>query len=137
MELVNVRGEQLQWLVDRTHAGLTAGARGLAAVDLKGRIRGMVVYDGWTENAVQAHMAVDIPIAWRTLLPHVFEYPFKHVEVLIGVVPADNRASWRMVDALGFELQHVVVDGWRKGVDLLEFEMRKSRCRWLRGDSLG
>jgi hypothetical protein len=66
----------MQWIRAATHCVLTPAARAIKAVDAGGRIRGMVAYDWWTENAVYAHMAVDTPIAWRALIPPCFEYPF-------------------------------------------------------------
>ncbi|MBF9682941.1 hypothetical protein IAI36_11700, partial [Streptococcus pseudopneumoniae] len=75
-----------------TQCALTPGARGIKATDAAGHIRGFVAYDWWTENAVYAHMAADTPIAWRSLLPAVFTYPF--VECgrgkLLALIPSHN-----------------------------------------------
>lgn len=110
--------------------GLTASARGLEVVDARG-VRGAVAYDQWAPNSCQAHMAVDTPVAWRTLLPHVFLYPFTHVQVLIGVIREKNEASWKMAESLGFRLAYVLKDGWAPGEALRQYEMRREDCRWL------
>ncbi len=135
LEAIPCGATALQWLIERTQAALTPHAKGIAAVD-RGRVRGMVVYDNWTHNSVQAHMAVDSPIVWRTLLPEVFRYPFQHRGVLLGVIPEDNHRSNDMVMALGFRLRHAITDGWAEGVDLNIYEMRREECRWLARDPL-
>lgn len=125
--------DELRWLEERTGAVLTRGARGIAAVDESG-VRGVVAFDGWTPNAVQAHMAVDTPVAWRALLRPVFAYPFEECgrKLMLGIIPADNARSVRMTERLGFRLAYRVADGWADGVDLLCYEMRRDECRWLR-----
>lgn len=125
--------EALRWLEAQTGAVLTSGARGISAVDSAGRVRGVVAYDGWTPNAVQAHMAVDTPVAWRALLRPVFEYPFEQAgrRLMLGIIPADNTRSARMAESLGFRLAHRVPDGWSVGVDLLVYQMRREECRYL------
>lgn len=123
----------LHWLEKRTGAVLTRQARAIEAIDDMGKVYGMVAYDGWTENSVQAHMAVVAPLVWRRLLPAVFRYPFEECGkgLLLGVVPSHNEASARMCQRLGFRLAHRVVDGWAPEDDLLLFELRRENCRWL------
>ncbi len=108
--------------------------RAIKAVDAGGTIRGMVGYDLWTENAVTAHMAVDTPIAWRSLIPACFEYPFIECDkgLILAVIPADNAKSWGLAGHLGFKLVHTVRDGWARGVDLLMLELRRTDCRFLK-----
>lgn len=129
---------ELEWLVERTEANLTDCARGIKAVDSSGRIRGMVAYDNWTHNAVQAHMAVDFPGAWRSLLRPAFSYPFEEAGkgVLLGIIPADNERSCRMTEAMCFRLAHVIEDGWREGVDLRVYQMRREECPWIARPSI-
>lgn len=124
----------MNWLVDATNCALTGGARAIKAVDAVGRIRGMVAYDWWTENAVYAHMAVDTPIAWRALIPACFEYPFVQCgkSVLLALIPAHNTKSWGLAGRFDFRLVHTVRDGWAKGDDLHLLELRREDCRFLR-----
>jgi hypothetical protein len=124
-------GRGLAWQRERTGVYFTEAAKGLAAVDSSGRYRGVVGYDQWTKNSVEAHMAVDTPIAWRTLLPHVFVWPFQHVGVILGIISASNVPSCRMVDALGFKQLNRIRDGWAPGEDLVLWEMRRENCSYL------
>ena len=127
--------EALRAIEARTGCVLTANARGIQATDSRGKVRGVVAYDAWTENAVQAHMWTDSAIVWRSLLPAVFAYPFLEAGkgLLLGIIPADNLKSSEMAHRLGFRLAHRVRDGWAVGVDLLCFEMRRDECRHLKG----
>lgn len=95
----------------------------------------MVGFDGWTENACQAHMAVDTPVAWRSLLPAAFEYPFRECNrgLILAAIPSHNTKSWGLALHFGFRVAHVVRDGWAVGDDLVLLEMRREDCRFLKG----
>lgn len=126
--------EHFAWLEGRTGCVLSRNARAVEAVDGEGRVLGMVAFDGWTQNAAQAHMAVVAPLVWRSLLPESLGYVFGQAGrgLLLGVIPEDNARSVRMVRRVGFRLAHRVRDGWAVGVDLLCFELRPKWCRrWL------
>jgi hypothetical protein len=126
--------EDLGFVVVRAQCALTPGARGIKATDAAGAVRGVVAYDLWTENAVWAHMAVDTPIAWRSLIPACFKYPFVECgrDILLAAVPSHNTASWGLCKHLGLTIKHVVRDGWARGDDLLLLELRRADCRFLR-----
>lgn len=126
--------EELAWLANRTGAAFTPGVRAIKAVDETGRIRGMVAYDCWTVTACQAHMAVDSPIVWRSLVRPAFSYPFEEAgkTLILGIISGDNAKSLAMVQALGFREVHRVPDGWAPGIPLVVHEMRREECRYLR-----
>lgn len=133
MRVLATTSADLMWIRQRTGCGLTPAAKGIKAVDASGRIRGLVAYDGWTPNSMQAHMAVDSPIVWRSLLVPSFSYPFEECGkgLLLGIIAADNPRSLAMVVALGFRETYRVRDGWSAGVDTVLFEMRREECRWV------
>lgn len=128
--------ERWQWLVERTRCALTSDFSAIEAVDPAGNVRGMVGYCNTTPASVQAHMAVEHPIVWRSLVCPAFAYPFVNAgkAIVMGVVPADNRQSLQMCAHLGFREAHRVSGGWAPGVDLVLFEMRRNECRWLERD---
>ncbi|HET9554347.1 MAG TPA: hypothetical protein VFP50_15400 [Anaeromyxobacteraceae bacterium] len=127
------------WLTERVGLTPTANARAIAAVDASGRVRGMVLYDGWTENSVEAHMAVDTPSAWRALLRPAFAYPFIQCQrgVIVGRIRESNTTSLRMATRLGFEVLARVRDGARVGEDLVLVQMRREDCPWLEPSARG
>lgn len=132
MRLEVASGTAFAWLSERTGVALTHRARGLAAVDAYGQIRGAVAYDQWAPNSCEAHMAVDTPIAWRTLLPHVFVYPFSHVGIIFGLIREGNARSVEMARHLGFRVTKQIHDGWADGENLLLMELRRENCRFLK-----
>lgn len=127
--------DQLGWLTSRTQVALTSEARAIEAVSKDGRTLGMVAFDMCTRNGGFAHMAVDAPIAWRTLLRAAFEWAFLQCgwDVLLGVIPAHNARSLRFARHAGLRETMRVKDGWAPGDDLVFLEIRKAECRWLYG----
>lgn len=122
------------WLQKKTGCALTTDFNAIAAVDANGHVRGMVGYCNWTKTAVQMHMAVETPIAWRALLRPGLEYPFVQEgrDVALGIIPAGNSASVWFAEHVGFQEVHRVRDGWSRGEDLVMLELRKHDCRWLK-----
>jgi hypothetical protein len=112
---------------------LSPHARGIVAVDGNG-VRGGVLYDLWTDSAVQCHMWADTPVAWRALIPAVFEYPFLEAgrRVLIGAIRSTNAKSLATAKHLGFQECGRVPDGFSEGVDLVLVHMRREQCRYLK-----
>ena len=121
------------WIVERTHCAVTDGFRAIKAVDSSGRIVGMVAYDLWTPASCFCHMAVDHPIAWRSLLRPAFAYPFLEAgkSVILAVIPAGNARSVHLATRLGLKETHRVRDGWAPGEDLIMLEMRREECPWI------
>ena len=95
--------ESLRWIEARTGCVLTREAKGIEAVDARGVVRGQVAYDCWTPMSCQCHMAVDTPVAWRSLVRPAFEYPFRQAgkSVIMGVIPAGNARSVHLAKRLG------------------------------------
>lgn len=124
----------LRWVAERVGCHLTPEARGLVAVDASGRVRGGVVYDCWTPNTAQCHMATETPMAWRCLLPHVFRYPFDEAGrgLLLGSIRGRNAESLAMAKALGFTEHARIPDGYEAGDDLVLVLMKRDECRWVR-----
>lgn len=122
------------WLTERTGLRPATDCQAIEAVDADGRTRGMVAFEGWTANAVIAHVALDSVGAGRALLRPAFAYPFTEAGrgMLLGLVPGDNRKSLNLARRLGFRETHRIVDGWKTGADLVLFEMRRAECAWLK-----
>lgn len=133
MEIRAATSEERPWLLQRTGAAATSAFRAIVALDDAGRVRGAIGFDSWTESGVQAHMAVDTPIAWRHLLGPAFAYPFKECDksVISGCIAASNLRSLQMASHLGFEYVGRIQDGHAVGDDWVVIQMHRSRCRWL------
>ena len=96
----------------------------------------MLAYDQWTENACQAHVAVDLPIAWRRMVYPGFAYPFIEARkgLLLAAVSSLNTKSLHLMERLGFRNTYTIQDAISVGVHSVLFEMRREECRWLRRD---
>lgn len=125
--------EHLDWIIARAGCVLTPDARAIEVLDGKKRIRGMIAYDNWTPNAVQAHMVVENPIIWRHLIGPAFSYPFLQAgkRIILGIIPSHNKKSVAMTKRLGFRCIRTIRDGWSDGDDLIVFEMRRDECQWI------
>jgi hypothetical protein len=96
----------------------------------------MVIYDGWTPNAVQVHVYSVGPryLFDKHFLREVFWYPFVQCNKgkLFVVTPASSKESLAVSRALGFRETYRMKDGWDVGVDMVLKEMRKEDCRWIK-----
>ena len=126
--------EHFAWIRERTQCVVGPDFRAIEAVDAKGRIRGMVGFDGWWGNAAQMHVALDTPTALRALLGPAFDYVFNQCgkSIALGVVPSHNEKALAFDQHIGFREVHRVKDGWAPGDDVVFLELRKENCRWLR-----
>lgn len=127
--------DDFKWIQAHAHCVCTPYARALKAIDEAGDIRGMVAFDNWTVNAVQVHMAVDTPIAWRSLLPAAFHFAFEMAGkgLVVGITPASNERALSLSRKAGFRQPYRIKDGWAVGEDMVVSEMRKDECRYLGG----
>lgn len=133
MRILPVPPEGFQWIVSRTGCATSDKFRAIAAVDGAGVIKGMVALDGWTENAVGMHFALDAPIALRPLLQSAFDWVFNQCGkgLALATIPASNARSLKVAQRIGFEQAHRIADGWAPGVDLVLLQMRRETCKYL------
>jgi hypothetical protein len=124
--------EDLTWLIERVGCYLTPAAKGVKVVDGLGQIRAMAVFDRWMLNCAEAHIAVDEPMALRTLCREAFPWYFAQRGVLLGIVRATNTKALRLDKHLGFKETSRIKDGVDVGEDLIILSMRREGCRWVR-----
>jgi RimJ/RimL family protein N-acetyltransferase len=109
---------------------------GIMAVDLdKQETIGAVIFDNWTENSVCAHMIITKPMLLRHgFLEECFDFAFNVSgrKVMTGLVNSDNIKAQKLDEHIGFKEIARLHDGWKDGVDIIMYEMRKEDCRWLK-----
>jgi hypothetical protein len=113
----------------------TNDATGIKVVH-DGKIGVMVAYDHWTPASVQMHIYIsDKKSFTRHVIQEAMAYPLIQAgrDLLIVVIPSDNKASLSLVRRVGWKETYRVKDGWESGVDMVLHEMRKSDCKWLKG----
>lgn len=123
--------EERQALAEMLGCHLTPGARGIVAVSDTGKVRGCAVFDVWTENSVQCHVATDTPMAWKALAPAGFSYAFQEAgrQVIIAMVRGTNSKSLAALTHLGFSERGRISDGYSAGDDLVLLSI--TRREWL------
>lgn len=124
--------EHFPWMTDRSGYVPLPDAVGEEAVS-GGVIQGMVIFDGRTETMAQVHVALESPLAAGALRRVAFRSPFiQHgLRVLVTTLASDNGPAVRLALGMGFTEVGRVRDGFRVGVDLILYELRRDACRHL------
>lgn len=113
----------------------TEETTGIVAQDVEtGDIVGAAVFDNWCGNSVQGHFMIKSPVVLRhnfleTCLGYVFNEAGR--EVMLGFVPGNNEKAIRFNEHMGFEIVHVVPNGYADGVAYMIMQMRKDQCNYL------
>jgi hypothetical protein len=128
--------EDLPWLIERVGCFLTPAAKGVKVVDGNGVTKALVAFDRWTYNCAEAHIAIDEPMALRTLCKEAFPWYFAQRGVLLGIVRGSNAKALRLDRHLGFREQTRILDGVAVGEDLVILRMRREDCRWLKNSDV-
>lgn len=133
MRAAAAKGAHLEALVNLLGVAPRADVRGIVALDAQERVRGGILYEGWTASGVQAHMAAETPIAWRCLLRPAFAYPFVECgrRSISGYIAERNRSSRRMAKRLGFAEVARIRDGHAVDDDWIVVVMHRELCPWL------
>ena len=110
--------------------------RGITALDDKGEINAVCLFDSWAANSCQIHIYIANPIVLKHgFAEEVFKYAFSEEsgrEVIIGVTPSDNAMALKFIRHIGFKDTGRIADGHQKGVDYILTTMRKHDCKWLK-----
>lgn len=111
-----------------------ADSKAIGAVDADGRLRGVVVYNGFVDQGCSIHIATDRSRRWatRASLRGYFRYPFVQCGLhrLTAYTPADNVPSQALALKLGFRFEGVQRQAFA-GRDMVFLGMLRTDCRWL------
>lgn len=126
---MNVRAaspESLTHIQTALGCPLTASARGIEAVSMAGKVKGILAFDGWTENSVQCHI-IATPLATIHLVKAGREYIFRTLGLglIFCSIRSDNLRALRFAQHACFEVEHKVRDVYGRGVDLVLLRMRR------------
>ena len=120
------------WMTERSGYTPLPDAKGIEAVagDV---VRGMVVFDGFTETLAQVHVALDTPRAAIHLLRPALQYAFLQAGrlALVAFLDARNTRAVLLARGVGFQEVYREPDGVALGADLILFRMRREECRYL------
>jgi hypothetical protein len=113
---------------------LSPAAKGMA-YEVDGAVRLVVIFDNWTDGAVQMHQWCEHPRYFsRTMIREVFRYVFGVCgkQVAIGVVRGDNPNALVVDAKLGFKLVGEIRDAYGPGIHMFILQMRRDECRWYK-----
>jgi RimJ/RimL family protein N-acetyltransferase len=100
-----------------------------------GRLVAGVLYESWSPNACWMHIAGEGE-NWlnRSLLFHMFDYPFRQVGVkkIFAYIDASNAPCLRFVEHIGLTRDATLEGAGTDGGDAHIYSMKKERCRFLR-----
>lgn len=109
--------------------------KSVANIASNGEILACILYDHWTISCVQVHVYAKSLAALfnRDFLHEIFTFPFitGGRKYLIGVTPANQKASLAVSGWLGFKEVTRIPDGWDTGVDMIVKRLSRTDCRFL------
>ncbi|OWT62156.1 N-acetyltransferase [Candidimonas nitroreducens] len=102
-----------------------------------GELIGGIIFDSKWGASIQMHVASNGSRHWMTAagLAACFGYAFNQekVNIIVGLVRADNIEARRFDEHLGFKQCGQLPLACTDGTDLIVYGMRKSDCRYLQG----
>jgi RimJ/RimL family protein N-acetyltransferase len=94
---------------------------------------GGALYDGFTGAVIHVHLYTNPGRRLsRRFLYCAFDYPFNQLGItkLIGQVPSDNTAAWKLNSHFGFTVE-AVIDNYFPTSDLILMSMTRDQCHVL------
>ena len=110
-----------------------------AAIGLEsdGELIAGVVFDNRCEANIMMHVASNGTRHWMTpaYMAACFGYAFyqEKVNLIIGLVRADNIEAQRFDEHLGFKRRGQLPQACTDGTDLIVYGMLKNECRYIEG----
>ncbi|ABK44229.1 hypothetical protein Mmc1_1721 [Magnetococcus marinus MC-1] len=123
-----------QWVSEKMVEPVQFGAgRALAAVD-GSELLAAVLYQNYRDVDIEMAIAASHPRwAKRGVIGAFFHYPFVQLGCrrVTSLVAHTNRASQRLAEGLGFQLEGRCRQSYPAGQDALIYGLLKTECRWL------
>jgi RimJ/RimL family protein N-acetyltransferase len=103
----------------------------------RGRLLGVVGYNGFCGLTCQIHTAGDGHWVSREFIHKTFDYPFVQcgMEHLFAPVAATNARALRFDNHMGFTEFARIKDGYERGTDMIVLTMAKKDCKWISADT--
>lgn len=134
MLIYNQESLLVPWAAEKIGVGRfrdDAKAIGIMSGD---QIRGVAVFDTFSECDCNIHVASDGSARWMTreFLVHVFSYPFIQLGLrrVTGIVPASNERALRFDLKLGFTREGYCPKALPND-DVVILGMTRDRCRFI------
>lgn len=123
-----------KWIQERAHTILCGDMCGIVARNTSGEIQAVAVFDSFTVNACNVHLAIENPMVIKHgFINEIARYAFvvRDRTRLFGLVPSNNRAAIKFDTHIGMKEITRVPNALAEGVDYIIMQMTKEDCRWL------
>jgi hypothetical protein len=122
-----------EWIKSRAKILLVEDTSGLV-VENNGVIQAIAVFDSFTRNACNVHVAIENPrVIKHGFLNEIGRHLF-HVcgrSRIFGLVPSNNAKALKLNKHIGMQEVSCVPNALAEGVDYIIMEMKKEDCRWI------
>tara|TARA_R110000822_G_scaffold11142_2_gene41216 strand:+ start:4481 stop:4915 length:435 start_codon:yes stop_codon:yes gene_type:complete len=125
---------EYDWFKDRVHIIYCEDSQGIIAYKNDGKIAGGVIFDTWTPDSVNVHIAIDDPLCIRgglftEVAIHGFHTGGK--KRMFGMVPDNNKKALKLDKKIGFHEVARIPDAISDGIGYIILRLDKENCRWL------
>lgn len=132
--ITNDRVRVSKWVAERVKYRGDIAGRAALGLEEDGRLIAGILIDGYVPGVRCSMHCAGEGKRWlnREFLFACFDYVFRQLgcEVIINTVDADNEASLRFTEHIGFEEKCRIPNGGGD-CDLVIFAMQRKTCRWL------
>lgn len=124
--------EGVEWLCQRIGMKRNPGLWVICAIDAKADIHGAIGIESETHTMVSMHMALDNPLALRTIIRPACQIAFgKDRKYVSAMVRATNDRALKLDRHLGMKEVYRIPDGWAEGEDLVCLLGKREDCRFI------
>lgn len=123
------------WVMDQIPILRVEDTGGMMAYNEEtGDLLAACIWDNWTANSVQCHLAVkDLAALKHGFIEEIADFIFnhQHKKFIYGMIPGDNEKALKINKHIGFTEKMRLEDAWADGVDYVVMELRKENCKYL------
>lgn len=126
--------QQWEWLRQKLSVILQADTVGLLVYDDRGNVAAGVIFDTFTRDSCNVHLAIQNPMVLRHgLLQRIAEYAYvtRGKKRIFGLVPTPNLKAIRLNKHIGFHVVTNIPDAIADGVGYTIMRLDREDCRWL------
>ena len=129
MIFVPINPNDLHYMPIEARPKVVEDTTGIAALDDNGIPQAICVFDSWSYNSCMIHLWIENPFVLKHgFAEEVFNFVFGDEsgrELIIAVMPEDNKKVLKFNKHIGFEEIYRIKDGFKKGVDYIVMNAEK------------
>ena len=126
--------QEWEWVSDRAHTILCGDMCGIVVTNEGGDIQAVAVFDSFTKNACNVHLAIENPMVIKHgFLSEIARHLFlvRNRSRIFGLVPSNNSRALKLDKHIGMREIACIPNALDEGVDYVVLEMTREECTWL------